>query len=294
MTMRTAMNEHTLKRLKYDPKKGRIDILDPPMPGHGTFGVRVNKTCISFILLYSFHSEARRLTLGKYPDLSLSEARAQAARAIELLKQGVDPGQKKIVELTEYRTSSTLEEAVESYLGWARKNKKSWREDERMLKREFVTHLGRTKIQDVTRKQVVALLDDKAKTAPLQVNRMLAVVRTMFNFCVEREILNATPLVKMKSVAKEKARERSLNRHELVWFLHRLTEPTVTQNTRFALMLSLMLAQRSGRIVQMRWIDIDLEDAIWDRSGTFEKNNNPVAIPLSEDVLSILKVCCNP
>ena len=65
--------------------------------------------------------------------------------------------------------------------------------------------------------------------------------------------------------------------------------PTVTQNTRFALMLSLMLAQRSGRIVQMRWIDIDLEDAIWDRSGTFEKNNNPVAIPLSEDVLSILK-----
>ncbi|MFZ3152211.1 tyrosine-type recombinase/integrase [Pseudomonas sp.] len=289
MTMRTAMNEHTLKRLKYDPNKGRIDILDPPMPGHGTFGVRVNKTCISFILLYSFHSEARRLTLGKYPDLSLSEARVQAARAIELLKQGVDPGQKKIVELTEYRTSSTLEEAVESYLGWARKNKKSWREDERMLKREFVTHLGRTKIQDVTRKQVVALLDDKAKTAPVQANRMLAVVRTMFNFCVEREILNATPLVKMKSVAKEKTRERSLNRHELVWFLHRLTEPTVTQNTRFALMLSLMLAQRSGRIVQMRWIDIDLEDAIWDRSGTFEKNNNPVAIPLSEDVLSILK-----
>ena len=289
MTTRTAMNEHTLKRLKYDPAKGRVELLDPPMPGHGTFGVRVNKTCKSFILLYSFHSEARRLTLGKYPDLSLSEARAQAARAIELLKQGVDPGQKKIVELTEYRTSSTLEEAVESYLGWARKNKKSWREDERMLKREFVTHLGRTKIQDVTRKQVVALLDDKAKTAPVQANRMLAVVRTMFNFCVEREILNATPLVKMKSVAKEKARERSLNRHELVWFLHRLTEPTVTQNTRFALMLSLMLAQRSGRIVQMRWIDIDLEDAIWDRSGTFEKNNNPVAIPLSEDVLSILK-----
>ena len=158
-----------------------------------------------------------------------------------------------------------------------------------MLKREFVTHLGRTKIQDVTRKQVVALLDDKAQTAPVQANRMLAVIRKMFNFCVERDILNATPLVKMKHVGKEKTRERSLNRHELVWFLHRLTEPTITQNTRFALLLSLMLAQRSGRIVQMRWIDIDLEDAIWDRSGKFEKNDNPVAIPLSEDVLSILK-----
>ena len=289
MTTRTAMNDHTLKRLKYDPAKGRVEFLDPPMPGHGTFGVRVNKTCKSFIWVYSFHGRTRRLTLGQYPDLSLAEARAKAAQAAELHKQGVDPGQKKLVELVEYRTSPTFEEAVVSYLEWAEKNKKSWREDERMLRTEFVPHLGRAKIGDIRRKQVVALLDDKAKTAPVQANRLLAVIRKMFNFCVEREILDATPLVKMKNVAKEKTRERSLNRHELVWFLLRLTEPTITQNTRFALLLSLMLAQRSGRIVQMRWIDIDLEDAIWDRSGQFEKNNNPIAIPLSEDVLNILK-----
>ena len=289
MKQRGAMKEHILQRLKYDPQKGRQDYLDPPMPGQGTFGVRVNKTCISFILLYSFHGHPRRLTLGKYPELSLAEARAKAAQAGELLKQGIDPGQKKIVELVEYRTSPTFEEAVVSYLEWAENNKKSWREDERMLRTEFVPHLGRAKIGDIRRKQVVALLDDKAKTAPVQANRLLAVIRKMFNFCVEREILDATPLVKMKNVAKEKTRERSLNRHELVWFLLRLTEPTITQNTRFALLLSLMLAQRSGRIVQMRWIDIDLEDAIWDRSGQFEKNNNPIAIPLSEDVLNILK-----
>ena len=288
MTTRTAMNEHTLKRLKYDPAKGRVEFLDPPMPGHGTFGVRVNKTCKSFILLYSFHNHPRRLTLGTYPDLSLAEARAKAAQAVELLRQGVDPGQKKIVELVEYRSSPTFEEAVVSYLEWAEKNKKSWREDERMLRTEFVPHLGRTKIGDVTRKQVMALLDHKAKTAPVQANRLLAVIRKMFNFCVEREILDATPLVQIKKVAKETPRERSLNRHELVWFLHQLAGASLSQNTRFALLLSLMLAQRSGRIVAMRWVDFDLEERIWDRSGKFEKNNNPIAIPLSDDVLTIL------
>ncbi|MFP5423299.1 MAG: tyrosine-type recombinase/integrase [Gammaproteobacteria bacterium] len=289
MTTRTAMNEHTLKRLKYDPAKGRVEFLDPPMPGHGTFGVRVNKTCKSFILLYSFHNHPRRLTLGTYPDLSLAEARAKAMQAVELLRQGVDPGQKKIVELVEYRTSPTFEEAVVSYLDWAEKNKKSWREDERMLRTEFVPHLGRTKIGDVRRKQVMALLDEKAKTAPVQANRLLAVIRKMFNFCVEREILDATPLVQIKMVAKETPRERSLNRHELVWCLHQLAGASLSQNTRFSLLLSLMLAQRSGRIVAMRWVDIDLEERIWDRSGKFEKNNNPIAIPLSDDVLTILK-----
>ena len=53
MTIRQPMNELTVKRLKYDPKQGRFEYLDPPMHGHGTFGVRVNKTSKSFILLYS-------------------------------------------------------------------------------------------------------------------------------------------------------------------------------------------------------------------------------------------------
>ncbi|HEP8117531.1 integrase arm-type DNA-binding domain-containing protein [Pseudomonas aeruginosa] len=289
MKQRGAMKEHVLKRLKYDPQIGRQDLLDPPMPGQGTFGVRVNKTCISFILFYSFHGDSRRLTLGKYPELSLAEARAKAAQAGELLKQGVDPGKKKLVELVEYRTSPTFEAAVESYLEWAKLNKKSWREDERMLRNEFVPHFGRAKVGDIRRKEVMALLDHKAQSARVQSNRMLAVIRKMFNFCVEREILAATPLVQMKMVAKETPRERSLNRHELVWFLHQLAGASLTTNTRFSLLLSLMLAQRSGRVVAMRWVDFDLDDLIWDRSGLFEKNNNPIAIPLSEDVLSILK-----
>ncbi len=290
MKTRTAMNEHTLKRLKFDPQTGRIDHLDPPMPGHGTFAVRVNRTCKSFILLYSFHNHPRRLTLGKYPDLSLAEARAKAAQAVELLKKGVDPGQKKIAALFEYRESATFEQAAEIYLAKVKINNgaRTFQEYERILRKDFTPVLGRMKIADVKRKQVVALLDEKAKTAPVQANRLQAVIRAMFNFCVEREIIDATPLVQMKKVAKETPRERSLNRHELVWFLHRLTETTVSQNTRFALLLSLMLAQRSGRIIGMRWVDLDLEDAIWDRSGKFEKNNNPIAIPLSEDALSIL------
>lgn len=71
--------------------------------------------------------------------------------------------------------------------------------------------------------------------------------------------------------------------------MHQLAGASISQNTRFALLLSLMLAQRSGRVIEMRWVDIDLDEQIWDRSGKFEKNNNPIAIPLSEDVLSILK-----
>jgi len=38
---RGALKEHFLKRLKYDPAKGRQEFFDPPLYGQGTFGVRI-------------------------------------------------------------------------------------------------------------------------------------------------------------------------------------------------------------------------------------------------------------
>ena len=290
---RSALKEHFLKRLKYDPAKGRQEFFDPPLYGQGTFGVRVNKTSISYILLYSFHGKPRRLTLGTYPEMSLADARAKSRSAAQLAEQGVDPGQKKTLELFEYRTSPSVADAVDIYVDWAKKNKKSWKEDERMLTNDFVKPLAYMKLQDVKRKQVLALLDEKAKTAPVAANRLQAVVRKLFNFCVEREIIEATPLVQMKRIAKEVPRERALNQHEIIWLLKRLANQPVTVPTRFALLLSLMLAQRSGTVAAMRWVDLDFEQGIWDRSGLFEKNNNPVAIPLSEPTIRILQYLQN-
>ncbi|MBA6421051.1 MAG: integrase family protein [Pseudomonas sp.] len=286
---RSALKEHFLKRLKYDPEKDRQEFFDPPLYGQGTFGVRVNKRSIAYILLYSFHGKPRRLTLGSYPKMSLADARARSRHAAQLVEQGIDPGQKKTLELFEYRTSPSVADAVDTYLEWAMANKKSWKEDERMLKNDFVKCIGDMKLQDVKRRQILALLDDKARTAPVAANRLQAVVRALFNFCVERDIIEATPLVKMKKITKETPRERALNQHELVWFLKRLANPSITVATRFALLLSLMLAQRSGTIAAMRWVDLDLKQGIWDRSGRFEKNNNPVAIPLSSHVIKILQ-----
>lgn len=287
-TDRTALKDHFLKRLKYDPAKGRQEYFDPPTYGYGTFGVRVNKTSISYVLIYSFHGKPRRLTIGSYPQMSLVEARSKAKQAAQLASEGIDPGQKKTLELFEYRSSPSVAEAVDIYMDWARVNKKTWEEDQRQLERDFVEPLRYMKIQDVKRKQVMALLDAKAKKAPVAANRLQSVIRKLFNFCVEREILEATPLVQMKKVSKESSRERALNQNEITWFLKQLTTPTITVSTRFALILSLMLAQRTGMIASMRWVDINLDERVWDRSGTFEKNNNPVAIPLSGHARIIL------
>lgn len=113
------LKDHTLRSLSFDPARGRYEILDPLSWGHGTFGVRVNKTSISFIFVYVFHGPQRRMVLGRYPEMSLTDARALAHRAAQLVEEGIDPGKKQVLELFQYRESPSVADAVAIYLKWA-------------------------------------------------------------------------------------------------------------------------------------------------------------------------------
>jgi len=75
----------------------------------------------------------------------------------------------------------------------------------------IVRRWGTMKVREITRRHVRDLLDDIATRAPIQANRVLAVVRKMFNFAIERDWLDVNPCVMIKRVVKEQARDRVLN-----------------------------------------------------------------------------------
>ncbi len=67
-----ALTDMALRRIS-PPSSGSIEVWDGKIPG---FGIRVSpKGTKSFILLFRVDGRARRLTIGRYPALSLAEAR---------------------------------------------------------------------------------------------------------------------------------------------------------------------------------------------------------------------------
>ena len=67
----------------------RIEVWDDKIPG---FGVRVSKTGTkTFILMYRQHGKSQRLSLGRYPDLQLADARKQARSALVEATSGQTP-----------------------------------------------------------------------------------------------------------------------------------------------------------------------------------------------------------
>lgn len=142
----------------------------------------------SFQYLYRFDGRPRRLTLGIYRDitdaaiagashdrrglpyLTLADARVRLAEARRLRDSGIDPATVAIMEHRAERKTKTMSELIDVYLAkWAKPHKKasSAAEDERMLKKDVRPVLGDRKLSSVTRRDLIALLDDVAARAPV-------------------------------------------------------------------------------------------------------------------------------
>ena len=254
----------------------------------------------SFIYIYHFGGRKRRMTLGKYPQCSLAEAKVLHREALTILKSGKDPADEKRKEKIAVRDSSTVEGLIEEYLEkWAKPNKRSWKADERCLYKDVKPYWGRLKASDISRRDVVLLLDRiKDRGAPIAANRTLACIRRMFSFGIERDIINANPCAAVKAVAKENRCDRVLSEEEIKILWHAWNQNTNQDNplhvihmsaeTKLVLKLQLASAQRKGEIISAEWSELNLNTGWWTIPALKAKNNQTHRVPLSSLAIELL------
>jgi integrase len=238
------------------------------------------------------------MTLGNYPAMTLAEAHKAHAEAREKLEKGTDPGHVIVNERIEDRKAPTVKMLIEEYLEkWAKPRKRSWKEDERILMKDIIPAWGDLKAKDITRRDVIRLLDDISdRGAPIQANRTLACVRKMLNFAVNRDILQTSPCVAIQAPAQENRRDRILTEDEILTFWQWLdTRARMAEGTKLALKLQLVTGQRKGEIVSARWDELDLNGKMWTIPPEKAKNGMAHRVPLSEmaiEILETLKELC--
>jgi integrase len=281
------LTDPKVKSLK--PKKSRYIVWEEGGTG---LGVRVSPADRkSFIFMYRFDGKSRMLTIGPYPKVKLVSARLKVAQAKERLSQEIDPGQELIEAKEAVRGAHSIKALIDEYIEkWAKPRKRSWKEDERILRKDVQPVWGRKKAETIKRRDIVLLLDEIVdRGAPIQANRTLAVIRKMFNFALSRGILEQSPCVQIPAPAKENQRDRVLSENEIRSIWLSLDDAGMTKETQLALKLQLITGQRKGEIVGAEWRDIDLDNAWWTIPKEKAKNNLPHRVPLSPLALKLLK-----
>ena len=200
------------------PKSGRTEYWDASTPG---FGLRIAPSGRkSWILMYRVRGDKRlrRATLGTYPSLTLADARENAHTDLRTAAKGRDPAAERKLD----READTFGELAERYMEkYAKKHKRSWFKDQQALDRDLLPRFRHRKAASVKRREVIALLEEIAERgAPVGSNRTLEIIRRIYNWGIEREIVDVNPCQRIKKIGVERRRERVLNDDESVATSH--------------------------------------------------------------------------
>ena len=219
--------------------------------GNG-FSIRVMPSGVkTWLYVYSVAEKRREMNLGSYPEVTLETARNNFDVARIKVKNGIDPLAEKVEAAEAQRRAPTVADLVDEYLKkHAMVNKKSWKEDERCLRKDILPLWGDRKAADIKKRDVVLLLERIVERgSPIMANNTLEKVRKMFNFAVERDILEFTPCYGVKKPTRQEYKDRVLTDQEIVQVWEGLDSAPMSREMSRALKLILVTGQRPGEVI---------------------------------------------
>lgn len=223
--------------------------------------------------------------------IALGAARAWANAWNMLARDGRDPAAEERRKVAAERRLPTVRAFAAEYLErHAKPNKRSWREDERLLNHDVLPTLGDLRIDTVTRRDIVGTIDAiRDRGADIVANRVIAVVRRMFAFAIERGVVETSPFVGIRA-ARERTRARVLTDDEIrrLWAATAPGAERIEPSTRMALRLLLLTGARASEVCAASWSEFRTDDAEWTIPALRTKNGIEHTVPLSAPALEII------
>jgi integrase len=280
-TVKVALTKTRVSALPV-PAEGRTYTYDTLAPG---LCVCVTATGNRTFYLYRWHGGGpQRIRIGRFPDLAVEQARAEARKLTGLMVQpGFDPQNAKRAAHTE----ATLGEVWEYFLTvHARPHKKpsSVAEDEGLYRRHLAKWAGR-KLSRIQTTDVKTLHSRVGKDTPYQANRLLALTHTLFEHARDLGFEGPNPAKGIERFP-EISRERFLQGDELPKFFKALRDEPNTDYRDFFL-LCLFTGARRGNVQSMRWADLALDRGEWTIPDT--KAGKPQTVVLTAPAVVILQ-----
>jgi integrase len=269
-----------VKNLK--PQAGKYEVMDAGNPG---FGVWVYPSgAKTYVYAYRCAGRKGRVTLN---GPSLAEAREQYRDLRLLVRKGIDPQQQRAEARRQDEQELSFSQLADRYLTEYAVRKRSGTEDSRLLAYDVLPRWKQIKAKEIRRRDVQEMLKAIVdRGAGVTANRTLAVVRKVFNWGIEQDLIEASPCAGVKAPVKEVAEDRVLSDAEITVFWNNL-DLSIPIHT--ALKLELLLAQRIGEILGLRWDELDLDHGIWTLTPERTKNETVHLVPLTAPAIELIE-----
>ncbi|WP_448977249.1 tyrosine-type recombinase/integrase [Neisseria sp.] len=249
---------------------------------------------------FSYNGKRKTLSVGKYPTVSLVEARQAAENARRLLVSGQDPSEAKQQEKRE-RQAAALNTFESIARRWHSDNLIRWKENHaarvlRYFETDVFPVIGAMSIQEIRVSDIKAVIDGvMARGVNNTAEKIREWIGAIFDYAVMLEIVETNPAYSLRKYipAKQNDHRPALPREELTEFFRRLILADIEPQNRIALILNMLTFLRSTELRGGQWNEIDFDAAVWTVPAQRMKHEKtapkpPHAVPLADWTLELL------
>jgi len=246
---------------------------------------------------YYYQGGEKRFSLGKYPIVTLVDAREKRLQAQRLLEQGIDPSSNKIAEekLARRNHNNTFELVARE---WHEKKKGAWSDSHaknvlHRLESNVFPHIGKAPVTKITAPDLLEALQIlEARNALEVASRTRQICSQVFRYAIQTGRCENNPAIHLSGALKTKKVQHfaALEIKDVPEFLKILqrNEARLFSRTRRAILLSLLTFARPGEVRQCRWEHVDINEAIWTIPGELMKSGRDHIVPLSSQAIRVI------
>jgi integrase len=303
--MKTHLTERFVKASEPNPVRNII-VRDDEVIG---FGLRVTTAgAKSFVLTYTIAHRERRITIGSWPEWSVTAAREKACD----LKRRFDNGDDPLAERQEAREASTVRDLIDRYIAEhvPTLSARNGKDQTSMLRKLVEPEWGIRKVVDITEADVAKLLSKSAagrrrphktkptrkrakplagrRPTPVRANRVGEVLRKMFNLAIKPwRMRTDNPAIGFaRNVENEREVFLSL---EQIDRLAAALDAHENQRAADVVRFILLTGARKGEALTARPEQFNLDLAIWTKKASTTKQKKMHRVPLSRVAVTFVR-----
>jgi len=277
--------ESRLRKLKCPENKKKINYFDRDTRGL-MVEVRENGKQTFYLRYNTPRQRQKNLKISRDTDLSLKQIRLRAAQIRAAVTLGEDP----VERIKNQRKIPTLEQfVVEHYIPYIKTYKRSWSTDVSILKNHIYPYFSNKYLDEITKLdlQVFHLKKKESGLSPATANRLLILIRYIFNLAIKWEIcgLNQNPTTGIELFQTNNKIERFLTKSDIE---HLYTAVKQSQNKmlRYIVPFLILTGARRNEALKAKWNEFDLEQRLWRIPIT--KSGKARHVPLSDSTIALL------
>jgi len=249
---------------------------------------------------YRLDGKRREVTIGRYPEISVADARDRHTEYRTMVELGNDPAAHKQAGEAERKVRATLKADEGQFKAFSLKwlderlgsKAESYRNQMRSLLDRFVwPEIGKKELEDVKPAHVLAIIEKRRET-PNTAENVRVLIQQVYNYAIQKLLVETNPALPLRGVITVPKAEhhRHLNESELGAFWRALgrqgAHPSTVASTRL-LMYSMC---RKAEVLRAKWSEIDIAKAQWDIPAERMKSRRPHRVYLSTQALEVLEI----